>query len=94
MGKRLCSTVWSDIKDGKVPGVNKRSHGVLCFILNVIFPGLGTAVAGLLADRPSALVVGLLQFLTVPLLLIGWVWSIYWGYLIYQKSKSGYLSIL
>jgi hypothetical protein len=29
-----------------------------------------------------------LQFLTVYFLFFGWIWSIYWGYLIWEESKN------
>jgi hypothetical protein len=35
----------------------------------------------------EAMGVGLCQLLTVPLFLIGWIWSIVWGVKIYEKSK-------
>ena len=35
----------------------------------------------------TQLVIGLIQFLTAAFL-IGWIWSIYWGYLIVMKAMD------
>lgn len=67
---------------------------VLCLILNIFVPGLGTVLSGLVSicttkgdvsnfDRVRILCmncwVGLMQLGTVVFLAIGWVWSIVWG---------------
>ena len=36
----------------------------------------------------SQIFMGVLQFLTVYFLFFGWIWSIYWGYLIWEESKN------
>lgn len=71
-----------------------RSAAIGCLILNIIFPGLGTVVSGVIAffltrrevplmNRTSILCVncfvGLVQLATVVFLFIGWFWSIVWG---------------
>ena len=35
----------------------------------------------------NAFAVGLLQMISTLIFLVGWVWSIIWGYKIYEKSK-------
>jgi len=70
----------------QVPSVPK-STGVLCLFLNFFIPGLGTLVAGLQANSSSCVVIGIMQLLLLPCALIGWIWSIWWGVLIYKKSK-------
>jgi hypothetical protein len=70
----------------KCPG----DWGLIFFIINIILPGWGTIGSAFCSDKGincEAIVVGILQFATLFLILIGWFWSIYWGYLIYQKSK-------
>ena len=56
----------------------------ICFGLNVIIPGVGTMLAACLGDKnmnKTQLSIGFIQLLTA-VYLIGWVSSIYWGYLI------------
>lgn len=63
-------------------------------LLNVLCPGLGTAVCGLSVlccgfvqpeemGRPECarhcLGTGLLQLLSTPLLLLGWIWGVQWA---------------
>ena len=70
-----------------MPTVNKYV-GIAAFIFNLVLPGFGTAIAACAADGPVPklqLAIGLFQFLTTYIL-IGWVWSIYWGYLIVAKA--------
>ena len=59
-----------------------------CALLNVAIPGSGTVLASVLgyeSCNKTHLVVGCLQFLT-SIYVVGWVWSIYWGYLILKSS--------
>ena len=70
-----------------VKQVNKPLH-IILFIVNIIWAGLGTMISACIAKDGfdvTTLIVGLLQMLTAWLL-IGWIWSIWWGYLIYKKS--------
>ena len=63
---------------------------IVCFILNIFFPGVGTMVSGYFASggiNCDAMVVGILQLVLVPVFLIGWICSIIWGFRIYDKSK-------
>ncbi|KAK3588569.1 hypothetical protein CHS0354_026174 [Potamilus streckersoni] len=68
---------------------------VICCVLNFLVPGFGTILAGLSVFCCSrnedmacytrcgscciSLGIGLLQLLTLPLLLLGWIWSCIWG---------------
>jgi hypothetical protein len=58
---------------------------------NCCFPGLGT-VASSWKDRKgcncTAWWVGILQQLLTPLCGIGWFWSMYHGWIVYQNSKG------
>jgi len=58
--------------------------GTGMLIVNILLPGVGTLVAGIKSERNTTMVIGVLQFIT-SFLLVGWIWSIYWGYLIYKK---------
>lgn len=70
--------------------VRKQSPnvGILCLILNIIFPGIGTIINSVVGGDflVKGLVVGLIQLFTA-FLIIGWIWSIWWGFLILKKSK-------
>eukprot|EP01135_Chromosphaera_perkinsii_P009732 Nk52_evm2s1865 gene=Nk52_evmTU2s1865 len=70
-----------------VPRV-KEGHALAAFILNVLFPGWGTIVVGVCIGDLGVFLTGVFMLLLVPILLIGWVWSIVWGYDLYKRSKS------
>ena len=83
--------VWDYVSD--VPKVSKPVAYVVAFV-NVILPGWGTAIAAFAATSSSQsavsktqLAIGLMQFLTT-FALIGWAWSIYWGYLMVMKAME------
>lgn len=65
-----------------------KGLAIVLLILNIIFPALGTAFSACLGDkfRPTQLIVALLQFVTV-FIIVGWIWSIWWGILIFNKAK-------
>ena len=59
-----------------------------CAFLNLVLPGSGTILASVLGYEncnKTHFIVGCLQFLT-SIYLLGWIWSIYWGYLILRNS--------
>ena len=62
--------------------------GLIVLLCNIGWPGFGTIIAGFLNKDAmmNNLIVGLIQMFTCWLL-IGWIWSIYTGFLIYQASK-------
>ncbi|EKX36050.1 hypothetical protein GUITHDRAFT_117839 [Guillardia theta CCMP2712] len=70
-----CGEVWDEITQQDVPKVDTKSFGLLCFILNIFFPGIGSIVAGLKGDKTSTMIVGVLQFVT-SWFILGWIWSI------------------
>merc|ERR1712227_596270 len=78
--------VWKAVTD--VPVVHKYL-AIAAAVFNLILPGFGTAIAACGAASGNVskvqLPVGLFQFLTSPFL-IGWILSIYWGYLIVVKA--------
>ena len=71
-----------------VPQTHK-AIAVLCLLTNILLPGFGTmfAACGGYTDTVSKtqLAIGVVQFLT-SFALVGWVLSIYWGYLIVRKA--------
>lgn len=57
------------------------SEATVILVLNIFFPGVGTMVASVMGRscRCDTFLVGVLQLLTVPVFLVGWVWSVWWG---------------
>ena len=79
--------VWALVSD--VPYLSKPV-AIVAAILNFLLPGFGTALAACAADdtvSKTQLVVALIQFLT-SVVLIGWIWAIYWGYLLVMKAMD------
>ena len=73
----------------EVPKVNKFL-GCLCFLLNVVIPGSGTVFAALFEQGAETiskmqLITGVTQLITA-FWIIGWVVSIFWGYLIVKVA--------
>ena len=81
-----------------VPKVSKIVAYVVAFVnliltlSDYILPGFGTLIAAFAATSQTAvsktqLAIGGLQFFT-SFVLIGWAWSIYWGYLRVMKAMD------
>mmetsp|Transcript_23298 Transcript_23298/g.58886 ORF Transcript_23298/g.58886 Transcript_23298/m.58886 type:complete len:99 (-) Transcript_23298:3953-4249(-) len=81
----LFADAWQKTKDQSVPSV-PRSFGLLCLILNIILPGWGTIVASVQAGDAATGLLGAIQFL-LSALLVGYIFSIWWGILIFNRSK-------
>ena len=70
----------------------------ICLVLNILIPGTGTMAASCLGKdddnggNKTQLLIGFFQFLTA-IYLIGWICSIYWGYLIVVRSKGSHPEI-
>mmetsp|Transcript_37517 Transcript_37517/g.36072 ORF Transcript_37517/g.36072 Transcript_37517/m.36072 type:complete len:91 (-) Transcript_37517:37-309(-) len=61
---------------------------LICLILNIFWPGLGTIINALYGEQMCAgIIYGLLQMLTC-VILVGWIWSIVYGCKILEKSKQ------
>jgi hypothetical protein len=70
----------------QVPAVERSPWGILCLILNIVpLPGLGSIIAGAKTSHTKTIVFGIIQFVTA-FIVIGWIWSIVWGVLIFMKS--------
>lgn len=61
--------------------------GLICFIIDIVLPGIGTIISSFFDEtlNVTALLFGFLQLATCWFA-VGWVWSIYQGYMIYNKS--------
>lgn len=58
-----------------------------CLILNCIIPGSGTIINGIFGQHCCwGIIWGVLQILTIPFLLFGWIWSICYGLEIYRRA--------
>ena len=79
----------------QVPIVHNIPSYIIC-AFNIILPGVGTCISACLADRyvsnKTQLIVGVFQFLTAYII-FGWIWSIYWGYLIVLYSEGGHREV-
>ena len=63
--------------------------GLVVFLVNILWPGMGTILAGFLNKDAmmNNLIVGLIQMFTC-FIVVGYIWSVYTGYLIWQKSSK------
>ena len=80
--------VWELVTD--VPRVDIKIAYLQAF-LNFIFPGIGTwvtACAGHDNVSKTQLGIGLMQLLTSPFILLGWIWGLYWSYLVVLKAQQ------
>lgn len=69
-----------------VPKVD-GTMGIIALILNIIpLPGLGTIIAGVVSGRDvlKHVLIGVIQII-IPI--IGWIWAIIWGILIFLESR-------
>ena len=72
----------------------KSPWGLVLFIVNIFLPGIGTIISSFMDSsvlgrsklNGLALLFGVLQFVFC-LTIICWIWSIWHGYQIWQKSK-------
>ena len=64
----------------------KSPWHIVLFILN-IFPGLGTLISSICGSSCNCdtVLVALLQMITAPII-VGWVWILWFGWLIYEKG--------
>ena len=74
----LIQETWEKIKKLQTPTVDKRGLEICLGITNCLLFGVGTIIAGLLANNLADVLIGVGQ-LCLPF--VGWVWSIGWGVL-------------
>ena len=70
-----------------IPKIKGEWMAVLVWWVNVFAPGLGTAGSSCLGDGSCIMdqvLVGILQMITSPCI-VGWLWSCWWGALVYKK---------
>ena len=61
--------------------------GLICFVLNIFVPPLGTFIHACMGPKTGrGLIIGVLQFLTGPIFLIGYIWAVIYGYIIWRES--------
>ena len=70
----------------------KSPMNVIFFILNILWSGFGTMLSACVNESPGSfvqcqLIIGICQYFGTILFYIGWFWSIWWGWLIFQKGK-------
>ena len=80
--------IWRLISD--VPKLNKVL-AVVFAIINLILPGFGTMFAACFTQEQEVskaqIAIGFIQLFTSAII-IGWIWSIYWGYLMVTKAMQ------
>ena len=71
----------------EIPSVKGECITIILWWMNLVAPGWGTCLCACLGKEDwitSQIIVGILQMLTAGCI-VGWVWSIWWGALIYKK---------
>jgi hypothetical protein len=67
------------------------TFAIILLIINIFLPGIGTIIAGIQCERRRRrnfnIICGILQLL-LAIILIGWIWSIIWGILIYKRNTG------
>jgi hypothetical protein len=63
----------------------KSPWNIICLIMNIVFPGVGTLIAGIMKKNVLNIIFGLCQFF-LSWILVGWIWSVIWGFLIYKRG--------
>lgn len=66
-----------------------KQTATIVLVANILLPGWGTVAAGIIHGNERTknnLIVGTVQYFTA-LLIVGWVWSVFCGFKIYQYSK-------
>ena len=72
----------------KIGVLKTPNEGLAVFVVNCLAPGIGTlytAVRGGFFWNNA--VIGVVQILTAPIL-IGWLWSMLTGYMVWNKAKG------
>jgi hypothetical protein len=82
----LKASSWCNKIQDIIPSVNILL-AILLLIVNIFLPGVGTMIIACVNGKFQGehIIVGILQFITAGII-IGWVWSIWWGILFVQKS--------
>ena len=64
-------------------------YAIISLVLNIFLPGWGTILNGIMGPTIDAIeiVIGVIQLFTA-FCIIGWIWSMVWGVLIFLKKKE------
>ena len=64
-------------------------QGLTVFVVNCVLPGWGTLTSGMMCKevRCNNICLGIIQMF-LSLIIIGWLWSIWTGYMIWYRSIS------
>jgi hypothetical protein len=68
-----------------VPRLPRKPWGILCLVLNIIPGGVGTIVAGVKGKHTPSIIIGIVQLVLV-FFILGWIWSVVWGVVIFRRS--------
>lgn len=60
-------------------------RALICLVVNIFVPGIGTIVAGVLGEKPL-IGRGIAQLL-LSLIIVGWIWAIVTGVQLLQNAK-------
>lgn len=69
-----------------LPSIKRRPWGIIVLVMNVLLPGSGTFIAAGNMEERRLFVHGVLQ-VVLTVVLVGWLWSIVWGVLLFVKSR-------
>ena len=67
-----------------------REFAIVVLILNIIFPGVGTIIAAFNDEKGynyNQFWIGFQQF-NLFIIIVGWFWSVWWGFLILEKASK------
>ena len=64
--------------------VIEKTNALLCLIINIILPGIGTIVAGVMGNKPL-IGRGIAQLL-LAFIFVGWIWAIVSGVQFVQNA--------
>ena len=71
------------VKDGNM--------GLIILVVSIFFGPISTIIAGFMAGddacKKAGIIVGLLQYILIPVLFIGYFWGIFNAFKIWQNSK-------
>ncbi|HUR69725.1 MAG TPA: hypothetical protein VM370_10820 [Candidatus Thermoplasmatota archaeon] len=62
----------------------EKSNAILCLVINVFLPGIGTIVGGVMGNKPL-IGRGIAQLL-LSLIIVGWVWALVTGVQMLQNA--------
>ena len=74
----------------EIPAIKGECICIILWYLNIFSPGCGTFLSSCLGETDcitSMVIVAWLQNITASCF-VGWVWSIWWGALIYKKHSK------